>query len=105
MKSDYDVTLRSTGQSETRLETSAFPRYLTLKQAAAYLCLSTKSLYRLVDSRRIPFTAISVSPVQSQSPKRIHYRFDRFSLDAFMARNAVVPPAHLLGNPPFRQSK
>jgi|SRR5882672_1595200 len=71
------------------------PRYLTLRQAAAYLSLSTKSLYRLVDSRRIPFTAINISKDKSGVARRMHYRFDRELLDAFMADNAVVPPKHL----------
>jgi hypothetical protein len=71
------------------------PRYLTLKEAAVYLSLSAKSLYRLVDSRRIPFTAINISTRQPDGPKRVHYRFDRLALDAFMAENSVVPPGHL----------
>jgi len=71
------------------------PRYLTLKEAAAYLSLSPKSLYRLVDARRIPFTGITISPREPDGPKRLHYRFDRVALDEFMADNAVVPPKHL----------
>jgi excisionase family DNA binding protein len=69
-------------------------RYLTLKQAAAYLSLSPKSLYRLVDAHRIPFTAISVSHRHAGGPERVHYRFDRQALDAFMAHNAVFPPQY-----------
>ena len=70
----------------------AMPRYLTLKEAAAYLALSTKSLYRLVEARRIPFAAITISKGSDQSPQRLHYRFDRIALDEFMASQAVVPP-------------
>jgi hypothetical protein len=71
------------------------PRYLTLKAAASYLSLSTKSLYRMVDARTIPFLQISVMPRTPDAPKRVHYRFDRVQLDAFMAGNSVTPPAYL----------
>ena len=75
------------------------PRYLTLKQAAAYLSLSPKSLYRLVDSCRIPFTKINISVGRPDAPRRVHYRFDRVLLDAFMADNSVIPPKHLMATP------
>ena len=81
------------------------PRYLTLQQAATYLSLSTKSLYRLVDSRRIPFTTINISTKQPDAPRRVHYRFDRVLLDAFMTQNAVIPPEHLLAPASLRVAK
>jgi hypothetical protein len=71
------------------------PRYLTLKAAASYLSLSTKSLYRMVDARTIPFSQISITPRTPDGPKRFHYRFDRMQLDAFMAGNSVTPSAYL----------
>ena len=68
------------------------PRYITLKEAAVYLSLSPKSLYRMVDARMIPFSQINVRPRNQDAPKRVHYRFDRLMLDAFMFENSVVPP-------------
>lgn len=70
-------------------------RYLTLQSAALYLSLSTKSLYRMVDARTIPFSRISITPQTPDAPKRFHYRFDRVQLDVFMAGNAVTPPPDL----------
>jgi hypothetical protein len=69
------------------------PRYLTLQATAVYLSLSTKSLYRMVDARSIPFSQISITPRTPDAPKRFHYRFDRVALDAFMSGNSVTPPA------------
>ncbi len=68
------------------------PRYITLKEAAIYLSLSPKSLYRMVDARTIPFSQINVRPRNLGAPQRVHYRFDRVMLDEFMAENAVIPP-------------
>ena len=94
-------------ESHTRSIDSSLlaPRYLTLKQAAAYLSLSPRSLYRLIDSCTIPFTPINVMPRESDKPKRVHYRFDRLTLDAFMAARAVVPPDYLLSQRQFSPSK
>ena len=69
------------------------PRYITLREAASYLSLSTKSLYRMVDARTIPFSQISITPRIPGAPKRVHYRFDRVKLDTFMAGNSVTPPS------------
>lgn len=68
-------------------------RYITLKEAASYLSLSTKSLYRMVDARTIPFSQINIMPRNPDAPKRVHYRFDRVQLDTFMAGNSVTPPS------------
>lgn len=67
-------------------------RYITLKEAATYLSLSTKSLYRLVDARAIPFSQINIKPRNPDAPKRVHYRFDRLALDQFMTGNSVMLP-------------
>jgi hypothetical protein len=89
------LLIEAMSRSTKKLVEATLPRYLTLKEAAAYLSLSRKSLYRLVDARRIPFTAITISSRQPGGPKRVHYRFDRAALDEFMADNATIPPKHL----------
>lgn len=77
-------------------------RYFSVKEAALYLGLSTKSLYRLVDDRRIPFVAISILS-RGPEAKRKRIRFDRQALDAFMAENSVVPPKPLAWSLPPAQ--
>ena len=67
-------------------------RYITLQEAAVYLSLSPKSLYRMVDARAIPFSQINIMPKNPDAPKRVHYRFDKMKLDAFMAGNSVEMP-------------
>ncbi len=53
-------------------------RYMTLREAAAYLSLTEKALRRRVERRQIPFTRIGRS-----------VRFDRRALDRLMQREAV----------------
>lgn len=48
--------------SPKRAPEPVVPRYITLKEAASYLSLSTKSLYRMVDARTIPFSQINILP-------------------------------------------
>lgn len=80
--------------SHKRTPEPVVTRYITLREAAIYLSLSPKSLYRMIDARVIPFSQISIMPRNPDAPKRVHYRFDRLKLDAFMAENSVALPSH-----------
>lgn len=56
------------------------PRYLSVRQAAAYTGSSEKSIRYRVETRQLPFCRIGGS-----------IRFDKDELDRFIARNAVEP--------------
>jgi excisionase family DNA binding protein len=58
------------------------PRYLRIKQAASYLGLAPKTLYRLTEERRIPHI---------RRGRTIF--FDRLALDKWMQAGAVNPLA------------
>jgi len=56
------------------------PRYLRIPQAATYLGLAPKTLYRLTEERRIPYIR-----------KGRTLFFDRFALDKWMQEGLINP--------------
>jgi len=56
------------------------PRYLRVPQAASYLGLAPKTLYRYAEERRIPFNRIGRSLL-----------FDREELDKWMQARRITP--------------
>jgi excisionase family DNA binding protein len=60
--------------------TTATSPYLTLPQASAYLNVSTRAIYRLVEQHGLPFCRVG----------RL-YRFDQRELDAWMHGRETVP--------------
>ena len=56
------------------------PRYLRVRQAAIYIGLASKTVYRLAEERRIPFIR-----------KGRTLLFDRLALDKWMQDSAVAP--------------
>ncbi len=58
------------------------PRYLRVSQAACYLGLASKTLYRLAEEKRIPYIR-----------KGRTIFFDRLALDKWMQAGAVRPLA------------
>ncbi len=56
------------------------PRYLRVPQAAAYLGFAPKTLYRLVEEKRIPYIR-----------KRRTLLFDKPALDKWMQADSVNP--------------
>lgn len=56
------------------------PRYLRIPQAASYLGLAVKTLYKLAEEKRIPHIR-----------KGRTLFFDRLALDKWMAEGAVTP--------------
>jgi excisionase family DNA binding protein len=76
----------------TRMDVPVPARYLSAKQAAAYLGLSVFSIYRLVERRAIPF--VPVYPSGKAKPAcRASMRFDLQALDAWMQKQAIKPLA------------
>lgn len=70
-----------------------FPeRYMTTRQAAQYLHVSPKTLYRLVGRRSIPF--IPLTTLGNGGKPAL--RFDRVALDAWMGRRQVKPISQAL---------
>ena len=65
------------------------PRYISPKQAAAYLRLSVFSIYRLVERRSIPYIPLNPSGRIGQPTRRASVRFDVEVLDAWMKRQTV----------------
>jgi len=70
------------------------PRYLTPKQAAAYLGLSVFSVYRLVERRAIPFVPLYPSGRTAPNAGRPSVRFDIEALDAWMKKQTVKSSAN-----------
>ena len=56
------------------------PRYLRVGQAAVYMGLASKTIYRLAEERRIPFIR-----------KGRTLLFDRLALDKWMQDSSVTP--------------
>jgi excisionase family DNA binding protein len=65
------------------------PRYLSPKQAAAYLGLSVFSVYRLVKRRAIPFIPLYPSGRSGLPTRRPSVRFDIQALDTWMRKQTV----------------
>ncbi len=63
-------------------------RYLTLRDAAAYLSLTEKALRHRVDRREVPFCRLGKS-----------LRFDRQALDRLMRQSAVDASAPMCDAP------
>jgi excisionase family DNA binding protein len=74
------------------MENSRQNRYLTAKQAAAYLGLSVFSVYRLVERRAIPFVPLYPSGSAGKA-KRPSVRFDIEALHHWMKKQTVKPAA------------
>jgi excisionase family DNA binding protein len=72
------------------------PRYLSPKQAAAYLGLSVFSVYRLIDRRAVPFVPLYPSGRAAQTGGRPSVRFDIEALDAWMRKQTVKPSAEFV---------
>jgi excisionase family DNA binding protein len=73
----------------TEINTPIRPRYLSPKQAAAYLGLSVFSVYRLVERRALPF--IPLHPSGRIATKRASVRFDIDALDTWMRKQTIRP--------------
>jgi hypothetical protein len=65
------------------------PRYLTPRQAAAYLNVSVWTIYRLVEQRQIPFIPLTAVQKSSSAKKRPSLRFDVKALDRWMEQRAI----------------
>ncbi len=63
-----------------KISNGVIPRYLRVPQAAAYLGLAPKTLYRLVEEKRIPHIR-----------KGRTLFFDRLALDKWMQADSVNP--------------
>ena len=72
------------------------PRYLTPKQAAAYLGLSVFSVYRLVERRAVPFVPLYPSGNKGKPSKRPSVRLDIEALDAWMKKQTVKSSAEFV---------
>lgn len=72
------------------------PRYLSAKQAAAYLGLSVFSVYRLIERRAIPFVPLYPSGRTAQAGGRPSVRFDIETLDAWMKKQTVKASAEFV---------
>lgn len=72
-------------------------RYLTVAEAASYLCVSRWTLYKLVDRRLIPFISIGTN---GQASARNLVRFDVKALDQWMEKKAITPLKNTLKNNP-----
>jgi len=77
-------------------------RYLTAKEAAAYLGLSVFSVYRLVERRAVPFIPIHPSGARTVGAGRASIRFDMQALDAWMQKLAVKPLAAFVDELPSK---
>jgi predicted DNA-binding transcriptional regulator AlpA len=68
-------------------------RYVSPKQAAAYLGLSVFSIYRLIERRAIPFIPLFPSGLRPTHSGRASVRFDVETLDAWMRKQIVKSAA------------
>ena len=75
------------------LEQTMRQRYLSPRQAAAYLGVSVFSVYRLVERRAIAFIPLRPSHVTRKASNRPSIRFDIEALDAWMRKQTVKPAA------------
>jgi len=73
---------------------SAQTRYVSARQAAAYLGISVFSVYRLVERRAIPF--IPLHPSGEIHTGRPSVRFDLQALDSWMQKQTVKPLANFI---------
>ena len=69
-----------TDRTVPNLSSEITPRYLRVPQAAVYVGLATKTIYRMAEERRIPFIR-----------KGRTLLFDRVALDKWMQLGAVSP--------------
>ncbi|MBZ5634899.1 MAG: helix-turn-helix domain-containing protein [Acidobacteriia bacterium] len=76
------------------MDSSVQSRYISAKQAAAYLGISVFSVYRLVERRAIPF--IPLRPSGAQETGRASVRFDLHALDNWMQKQTVKPLANFI---------
>jgi len=67
-------------------------RYLTIAEAASYLCVSRWSLYKLVQRRLVPFIPLTTGAVScGQAAGKAIVRFDIRALDQWMTKKAITP--------------